>query len=131
MKLEIVTPTGKVLDVEAQSITAPGAGGEFGVLPGHRPALVMLGGGTISYESAEGAGRVHLRGGVAELRADAVLVLADEVTRPEDVDRERAETLLQSALDGVAQAGCLDDDRLLRLGADRAYAEAMLKTAGH
>ena len=130
MKLEVVTPTGRALDVEVDSVTAPGARGEFGVLPGHRPALMMLGGGAISYAGVT-PGELFISGGVAELRADAVLVLADEVTKPDAVDRVRAESLLQAAVEALAKIEVLEDDQVLRLSADRAYAEAMLKVAGH
>lgn len=130
MKLEVVTPTGKALAAEVDEVTAPGAQGEFGVLPGHRPSLMMLGGGAITYTGKD-SGELYVSGGVAELRADAVLVLADEVTHPDAVDRGKAEALLQKTIDTIAAAEQIDDDQLLRLNGDRAYAEAMLKTAGH
>lgn len=130
IKLEVVTPTGKVLDAQVSSVTAPGAEGDFGVLPEHRPGLVMLGGGALSYEGSD-SGQVFIRGGVAEVRPDGLLVLADDATTPESIDRAAAEALLQAAIQGLEKAEFLDDARLQRFNADRAYAEAVLKVSGH
>ncbi len=127
MKLEVVTPNGRVLETEASSVTAPGFLGEMGVLPGHRPALVMLSGGVIRYEGPAGAGLVYVRGGIAQVQADAVLVLADEAVRAEAVDRERAKGILDAAEKGFEELDFLEDGDLHRLSADRAYAEALLK----
>lgn len=127
-KLEVVTPTGRVVDVSTDQVTAPGLLGEIGILPSHRPALIQLGGGTIRYTGGE----VIVRGGVAEVRADGVLVLADEAVTPAKADRARAEGILQAAVAGLSQSReYLDDERAARLGSDRAYAEAVLKVAGH
>lgn len=132
IKLEVVTPTGKVLDVDADSVTAPGALGELGVLPQHRPGLVMLGGGALRYQAGGRDGEpIYIRGGVAEIRPDGVLVLADEARTPAKVDKQRAEQILEHAMQRANEATYLDDAEMQRIGNDRAYAEAMLKVAGH
>ena len=68
--LTVVTPTGAVVDSEIDEATLPGAYGEFGVLPSHQPALIMLGGGSLSYNGPAGSGQVLIRGGVAEIRPE-------------------------------------------------------------
>jgi len=130
MRLEVVTPNGQVLEVEASSVTAPGFHGEFGVLPGHRAALVMLGGGAIRYEGAS-SGHVYVRGGVAQISGDTMLVLADEATKPDNVDRERAERLLEQAARVLEEVEFLDETTRHRVSTDQAYSEALLKVAGH
>ena len=130
IKLEVVTPTGKVLDAQVSAVTAPGSEGDFGVLPEHRPGLVMLGGGALTYEGSE-SGQVFIRGGVAEVRPDGLLVLADDATTPDNIDRDAAEKILQAAVEGLDKAEFLDDGRLQRFNSDRAYAEAILKVSGH
>jgi F-type H+-transporting ATPase subunit epsilon len=132
IKLEVVTPTGKVLETQADSVTAPGAAGEFGVLPDHRPGIVMLGGGTLRHETGGREGTpIYIRGGVAEIRPDGVLVLADEATRGDAVDRNRAEAILASAERALDEQEYRDAETQRHLDTDRGYAEAMLKTAGH
>ena len=51
MKLEIVTPYSKVLDMEVDEVTATGKLGEFGVLPGHAPFLTSLRIGELNYKN--------------------------------------------------------------------------------
>lgn len=127
IKLEVVTPTGKVVEAETDAVTAPGVVGELGIMPDHRPALIQLGGGAIQYDG----GKVYVRGGVAEVRPDGVLVLADQAVLPENADRTAAETLLKETLEIMNSNDFLDESRLADLDNRRAYAEAVLKSAGH
>ena len=55
LRLEIVTPTGRVLDVMAGEVRAPGAAGELGILPQHRPGLIKLSGGAVAWTGAAAA----------------------------------------------------------------------------
>ncbi|MGK0362880.1 MAG: F-type H+-transporting ATPase subunit epsilon [Bradymonadia bacterium] len=129
MRVEIVTPTGSVLDVEANSVRIPGAVGEADILPGHRPAVIMLSGGKILLEGSTGpsdAGEtVAIRGGVAEVRRDGVLILADEATTLSDFGQDEARAGLR-ALNESMTSGTLDNERLLRIEADRRFFEAIL-----
>ncbi len=127
LKLEVVTPTGKVVEVETASVTAPGVRGELGIMPDHRPALIQLGGGAIKYDGGE----VLVRGGVAEVRPDGLLVLADKAVLPGQLERGEAEALLKASLDGLESREYLNDVRIMDLNNDRAFAEAALRTAGH
>lgn len=128
IQLEIVTPTGKVLDVETTEVIIPGAAGELGILPGHRAALLKLGGGAVRFNNK----MVFIRGGVAEVReGGGVLILADEAVPQESADRSAAEALLEKVTAELTNAEFLDAESMVRLGSDRAYAEAVLKVAGH
>lgn len=130
MKLEVVTPTGAVVEAEAESVTAPGVEGEFGVLPDHRPALIMLGGGTLRYAGPQGEGAVLIRGGIAEVAADRVLVLADEAVLPGEGDAARADALLEGVEEAVRGGDYLDDEALARLAIDRGFAESLRSAKG-
>ena len=130
MKLEVVTPTGRVLSEVVDSVTAPGVLGEFSVLPYHQPALIRLGGGMLQFTGKNG-GAVFIRGGLAEVRADSVLVLADEARTLEQADRKAAEAILESVSEAKKQSEFLTDENAQRLNDERAYAEAMLRSAGH
>ena len=125
--LSVVTPTGAVIETEIAEATLPGALGEFGVLPSHQPALIMLGGGLLSYRGPGATGSVLIRGGVAEIRPDAVLVLTDRAEEPSAVDRTEAQSILDSVNSDVHHDMILDDAAVLRLSADRGYAEAALR----
>ena len=48
-RLRIVTPERLLLDEEVEEVTAPGAAGEFGVLPDHITFLTTLAPGRLIY----------------------------------------------------------------------------------
>ncbi|MBU0553335.1 ATP synthase F1 subunit epsilon [Myxococcota bacterium] len=125
VQLEVVTPIGPVLKVSAEAVIAPGALGEFSVLTDHRPALIRLRGGALRYEGAQ-AGVLFIRGGIAEVRPDGILVLAEEAVTPQRVDVDAARRILKDADREIAEEVFLTDERVERIASDRAYAEAML-----
>ena len=78
--LEVVTPERQIVSQRVDElIQAPGAEGVFGVLPGHCDFLTTLREGTLEYRIGQERFRYPLRGGFAEVRADRVIVLADEI----------------------------------------------------
>jgi F-type H+-transporting ATPase subunit epsilon len=86
LALEIVTPKGRALAVEAEEVTAPSADGEFGVLPGHLPTLAAVRAGIVSYRSGNDWKKCAVGAGFVEVSADRVLLLTDEFTLREGVD---------------------------------------------
>lgn len=124
LRVEIVTPTGSVLDTEVASVRIPGSVGEADILPGHRPALIMLSGGKILFEGTD-AENVAIRGGLAEVRSDGVLILADEAAPLSELSQDDARQGLRALNEGMT-TGTLDNERLLRIEADRRFFEAIL-----
>ena len=80
IRLEIVTPESAVLNEEVDEVVAPGALGQFGVLPGHTTLLAELGTGPLTYTKGGQSKSVQVSGGFAEVREDHVTILADSVT---------------------------------------------------
>ena len=92
MRLEVVTPRGKLLSVDATEVTAPGIRGEFGVLPGHVPFLSGMKPGVLQYATAQsGSGRLAVGAGFAEVGNDRVIVLADQGAAPAALAEKLAE----------------------------------------
>ena len=60
IRLRVVTPSRLLLDDVVDEVTAPGALGEFGVLPNHIAFLTLLVPGEMSYK--EGNGQILLGG---------------------------------------------------------------------
>jgi F-type H+-transporting ATPase subunit epsilon len=88
IELEIVTPKGRALDVIVDEVTAPGAQGEFGVMPGHLPMLAALRTGIVTYR-AQGEHeprRVAVGSGFAEVGPNKLLILTDEYVEREKID---------------------------------------------
>ncbi|MFH1028836.1 MAG: F0F1 ATP synthase subunit epsilon [Pseudomonadota bacterium] len=90
MKLEIVTPYKKVVEVEVDEVTATGKLGEFGVLPGHAPFLTSLRIGELCYKSEGALVSMALNWGYFEIKDDRIIVLVETAEYADDIDIERA-----------------------------------------
>ena len=97
LTLEVATPTRLIVSESVDEVVVPGTEGYFGVLPGHAPILTTLGIGELMYRIGSDPRRLAASGGFAEVRNDKVIVLADTVELPEEIDRERAERARQRA----------------------------------
>jgi F-type H+-transporting ATPase subunit epsilon len=91
LHLEIVTPKGSVVDVQADAVTLPGKLGEFGVLIGHIPFLSALRPGVLRYTVGDKQHRLAVASGFAEVGASSrVLVLTDQHAFPAEIDVDEA-----------------------------------------
>ena len=97
MKLEIVTPYSKVLDMEVEEVTATGKLGEFGVLPGHAPFLTSLRIGELVYKVNGIAEHMSLNWGYFEVCDDKIIVLVETAEAAGDIDVERAKAAMGRA----------------------------------
>ena len=97
MKLEIVTPYSKVVDMEVDEVTATGKLGEFGVLPGHAPFLTSLRIGELVYKNNGVIEHMALNWGYFEIKDDKIIVLVETAERSEDIDLKRARAALGRA----------------------------------
>ncbi len=88
--LEIVTPDRKVLSQDVDYVGAPGAMGEFGVLPNHIPFLSALGVGNLYYKDAGKTHYIFVSGGFAEVSPEKVTILAEAAEKAAEIDVERA-----------------------------------------
>ena len=114
IQLEIVAPDRLVFSGEVQEVSIPGAEGYLGILPGHAPLLSELKTGIISYPDGGGHIRLFCSSGFAEVLPGRVIVLAEEVESPEQIDgsraradKEKAEQLLRSPDPGTDYAAAL------------------------
>ncbi len=131
LSLEVVTPDKSVVSDEAQIVVAPGAYGEFGVLPGHTTFLTTLKVGMIRYKDQGGNERiVFVNGGFAEVMLDTVTVLAESAERRRDIDVERAKAALKRAEQRLAEASKREDIDFRRAQAALQRAIARMKIAG-
>src|ERR1700748_456760 len=84
--LEIVTPVGRALSVQADEVTAPSVDGEFGVMPGHLPLLAALRTGLVTYRQGSEMHKCAVGAGFAEAGANKLLILTDEYVVRDDID---------------------------------------------
>ena len=86
MRLIVVTPARPVIDSEADSVVAPGAEGEFGVLPAHESYLAPLKDGRVSWIEDGSERSIAITGGFAEVGAEHVTILADDTEGDAEAD---------------------------------------------
>jgi F-type H+-transporting ATPase subunit epsilon len=108
MKLEIVTPYSKVLDLEVDEVTATGKLGEFGVLPGHAPFLTSLKIGELAYKNNGITEHMALNWGYFEIKDDRIIVLVETAEAPEAIDVERAKAALGRAEEALKKLNAED-----------------------
>ncbi len=128
MRLSLTTPRGAVIDADVEEVVAPGALGEFGVLPGHVPFLSVLRPGVFSYRGKDGARTLATGDGVLEVargpRGDKVLVLVDRAVAALEVDREAAAQELAALDEQLARSAGAATPEQAALLAERAWAAA-------
>jgi len=127
LRLEVVTPSRRVLEGRASEVRIPGALGELGVLPDHTPLLTSLGTGEVIWIDGATTGRLVVQGGFAEVQPDAVTVLASIAETVDEIDVETARTTLaeaQEKLKTVSAEEFDEIDRQVRLAEARINAAA-------
>jgi F-type H+-transporting ATPase subunit epsilon len=100
LTVEIVTAERVVYSAEGvDEVVAPGADGEFAVLPEHAAFITTLAPGEMRILRGDGEEAMVITGGFFEVRNDRVVILADAAERVEEIDIERAEQARQRAED--------------------------------
>jgi F-type H+-transporting ATPase subunit epsilon len=77
LHLKVITPRLVLAEADATAVSIPSTEGLLGICPGHRPLMVALGEGELSY-TFDGSGEsFQVRGGYAEVQPDRVLVFTE------------------------------------------------------
>lgn len=95
--LEIVTPYRKLLSTSVEEMTAPGELGEFGVLAGHSPYLVVLKAGALTYKSASEHGTIAIGRGYAEVLPNKTTILVQNAEQIDEIDADGARKIIADA----------------------------------
>lgn len=90
IRLEVVTPAGTKVDENVDIVTAPGVGGDFGVLANHAPFLSALKIGVLSYEIDKNRSDMMISGGFCEVSSNKATFLVESAESGKEIDVERA-----------------------------------------
>ena len=128
--LEVVTPSGPVVSDEVDIVTAPGVGGEFGVLANHAPFLSTIKTGTLSYKKDKLTKFLMVSGGFSEVSNNKITFLVESAEFGTNIDVDRALHAKERAEKRLAQAQ-QSAEKINRVRAEAALQRAMarLKTA--
>lgn len=102
--LEVVTPSGPVVSEEVDIVTAPGTGGEFGVLANHAPFLSTIKTGTLSFKRDKQTKYLMVSGGFAEVSNNKITFLVESAESGTDIDVDRALRAKERAEKRLVQA---------------------------
>jgi F-type H+-transporting ATPase subunit epsilon len=130
LKLELATPTRRVVSEAVEEVVIPGVDGYFGVLPGHAPLLALLGAGEVMYRVGRTERYLAVSGGFAEVGPDRVTILAETAERPEEIDTARARAAREQAEARLAARSFGEEVDYPAEMAALARAQARLQVAG-
>ena len=102
LQLQIVSADRSLVNERVDEVEIPGAGGYFGVLPGHAPLLALLGAGELWYRIGQNKVYLVIAFGFAEVLPDRVTILAQIAERADEIDVARAEAAKRRAEDRLA-----------------------------
>lgn len=105
MRCDIVSQDKSLFSGDVDALIAPSTIGEIGILPDHAPLLTTLDMGVLRVRMGDEEEAFTISGGVLEVSANIVTVLADVGERIDDIDlerakaaKERAETMLREGV---------------------------------
>jgi len=124
--LEVVTPAGAIFSDDVDIVTAPGVGGEFGVLANHAPFLSTIKTGTLSYKQDKQTKYLMVSGGFSEVSNNKITFLVESAEYGNDIDVDRAMRAKERAEKRLAQAQS-QSDKINRIRAEAALQRALAR----
>ncbi|MEY2609225.1 MAG: F-type H+-transporting ATPase subunit epsilon [Verrucomicrobiota bacterium] len=97
LKLEIVTPGGRVYQDDVDMVVLPGSEGELGVYPAHVPLMTQLAPGEVRILKDGKQTELVVGSGFAEITQTQVSVLTDSALEDESIDENVTEEAIRRA----------------------------------
>ena len=117
LQVRIITPERIVFDGPVDGLVATAYDGQFGILPGHAPMMVVLGIGELRLRQAERFDWFAIGEGFLHVLDDVVTVLTPLAEHAREIDVEAARRLeLATADNPLLQGSILGDEQRRRLG---------------
>jgi F-type H+-transporting ATPase subunit epsilon len=124
LKLEIVTPEGRVYSEEVDMVTVPGIEGEMGILPQHVPLMTQMVPGEISVRKAGHDYFLAVGEGMIEVSGRHVAVLTDLAIGSDKIDEAKVEEARRRAEARLHEK--LSDEEVASVNASLARSVAQL-----
>lgn len=117
LQVRIITPERIAFDGEADAVVATAYDGQFGILPGHAPLMVVLGIGEFRVRHGERYEWFAIGEGFLHVLDDVVTVLTPFAEHAREIDVEAAQRLELTAADNpLLQGSILGEEQRRRLG---------------
>jgi len=97
--IDVVSAEASIFSGEAEFIAAPASAGEVGIYPNHTPMITTVKPGSLRIKEADKAEEtlIYVSGGILEVQAGMVTVLANTALRGEDLDEAQAAAAKKAA----------------------------------
>ena len=129
---DLVSPEKLAFSGEVDQVDIPGVEGDFGVLAGHAPVIAAIRPGIITVFSGGTREKIIVSGGVAEVTASGLTVLADVARSLEELDRARLADVIAEMEAKLAEKEGDEFDRALeRLDHFKTVQQQVQSTAMH
>ena len=96
-KLKIITPDRLFYEGDVSMVEFNTTEGEIGILKKHVPTTVIISPGILTITEEDGQKEAALHAGFAEILQEEVVILAEIVEWPEEIDEDRAEKAKERA----------------------------------
>ena len=130
---DLVSPEKLMFSGQVDQVDIPGSEGDFGVLAGHAPVVATIRPGIMTVFSGGKQEKIVVLGGLAEVSAKGLTVLADVATSIEDLDKQalaRSIAEMEAAIAKLAEGSELDKE-ITRLDHFRTVLQNLEGTALH
>ncbi len=129
--LKIYAADGVFYEGMAKSLTIPATDGEMQILAHHASMVVATKEGIIRFTDGEGTEHKGIAGiGFVHITSSEVVLLADTIELPEDIDRARAERALARAQEQLRQDQSIQEYHLSRASLARAMMRLSVASGG-
>jgi F-type H+-transporting ATPase subunit epsilon len=129
---DLVSPEKLAFAGEVDQVDVPGVEGDFGVLAGHAPVVAAIRPGILTVISGGSKQKIIVLGGIAEVSAKGLTVLADVATSLDEIDRAQfAETIAEMEAKLSEKEGSELDREIERLDHFKSIEHELNTTAMH
>jgi F-type H+-transporting ATPase subunit epsilon len=129
---DLVSPEKMAFSGEVDQVDVPGLEGDFGVLAGHAPVVAAVRPGILTVMSGGSKQKIIVLGGIAEVSAKGLTLLADVATSLDELDRaEFAETIADMEAKLSEKEGSELDHAIERLDHFKSIEHELNTTAMH
>ena len=129
---DLVSPEKIAFSGEVEQVDVPGTEGDFGVLAGHAPVVATIRPGILTVMAGGTQQKIIVLGGLAEVSAKGLTVLADVATSLQDLDRAALADQISGMEAKLAQTQGSELDRAIeRLDHFKSIQSQLSATAMH
>ena len=129
---DLVSPEKLAFSGEVDQVDVPGVEGDFGVLAGHAPVVAAIRPGILTVMSGGSKQKIIVLGGIAEISAKGLTLLADVATSLDELDRTQfAETIADMEAKLSEKEGSELDREIERLDHFKSIEHELNTTAMH